>query len=111
MKPILFINPMKPGKFGEYKAFVAEITGPKKSEFMDLLKRHHLNTSEVWHHQLGNLEYVIVYHEVDDNAPDPLASWASSSHPFDKWFQEQLNNLHDMEGVKLPELLFHIDAT
>lgn len=109
-KTIVFVNPLKPGKFEEYKKFSAEITGRLRKEFVDLLKRYHLKTSEVWHHKLNNVEYVIVYHEVEDDVMDPLANWATSTHPFDQWFQEQLNNLHDMENVAPPDLLFSLDV-
>ena len=110
MKTILFINPLKPGKLEEYKVFAAEITGPRRKEFVDLLKRYHLKTSEVWHHKLGDIDYVIVRHEVENDIVDPLANWPTSTHPFDQWFQRQLNKLHDMEGVILPNLLFALDT-
>jgi hypothetical protein len=106
----LFINPLKTGKLEEYKAFAAEITGPRRKEFVDLLRRYHLKTSEVWHHKLGDVEYVIVRHEVENNVADPLANWPTSTHPFDQWFQQQLNNLHDMEDVIPPNLLFALDT-
>lgn len=109
MKTILFINPLKPGKFDEYKNFAREITGPRKKEFIDLLKRYHLRTSEVWHHKFGEVEYVIVRHEVEENIEDPLKNWSTSMHPFDQWFQQQLTNLHDMENVIPPDLLFIYD--
>ncbi len=109
MKTLLFINPLKPGKLHEYKAFTAEITGPRKTEFADLLKRYYLKTSEVWHHKLGEVEYVIVRHDVENDIADPLANWLSSTHPFDQWFQQQLFNLHDMENVTPPNFLFYFD--
>lgn len=71
MKTIMFINPLKPGKMQDYKNFTIEITGPRRKEFIDLLKRYHLNTSEVWYHKLKGVEYVIVRHEVEDN----IISW------------------------------------
>ena len=109
MKTIVFVNPLKPGKFEEYKNFAAEITGPRKEEFIDLLKRYHLKTSEVWHHKLGDVEYVIVHHQVEDNVEDPLKNWSTSTHPFDQWFQQQLNQLHDMKNVNSPDLLFSLN--
>lgn len=110
MKTILFINPLKPGKLEEYKNFAAEITGPRKKEFIDLLNRYHLKTSEVWYHKLNGIEYVIVHHQVENNVTDPLANWPTSTHPFDQWFQQQLENLHDMENVVPPSLLFSLDT-
>lgn len=110
MKTILFINPLKPGKLNEYKKFAAEITGPRRKEFIDMLKRYHLRTSEVWQHKLGEIEYVSVRHEVEKGITDPLANWLTSTHPFDQWFQQQLLNLHDMENMTPPNLLFALDT-
>ena len=110
MKTILFVNPLRPGKLKEYKAFTAEITGPRVKEYTDLLKRYHLKNAEVWTHKLGDVEYVIVRHEIENNVADPLANWASSNHPFDLWFKEKLNNLHDMENVTPPNFLFSFDT-
>lgn len=109
MKTLLFVNPLKAGKFSEYKKFVAEITGPRKKEYVDLLKRYHLKTANVWHQKIGDKEYIIVYHEIAGEVKDPLAAWSSSTHPFDVWFKEQLNNLHDMSGITPPEFLFHFE--
>lgn len=110
MKTILFVNPLKPGKLNEYKAFSAEITGPRRKEFVDLLKRYHLKTSEVWQHKLGDIEYVIVRHDVEEGVTNPLENWLTSTHPFDQWFQQQLLNLHDMNNVIPPNLLFSLDT-
>ena len=110
MKSILFVNPLRPGKLEEYKVFAAEITGPRRKEFIDLLKRYRLKTSEVWVHQLGDINYVIVRHEVENAIANPLANWLTSTHPFDQWFQQQLSRLHDMEAVIPPNLLFALDT-
>jgi hypothetical protein len=106
MKCFLFINPLRPGKLEEYKEFAAEITGSRRKEYDDLLKRYHFKKTEVWIHKLGDIDYVIVRHEVENDIADPLASWSTSTHPFDQWFQQQLNRFHDMEGVIPPNLLF-----
>ena len=110
MKTILNINPLKPGKLNEYKAFAAEITGPRRKEFVELLKRYHLKTAEVWDHKLGDIEYIVVRHDVESDVTDPLANWMTSTHPFDQWFRQQLDNLHDMENVTPPNLLFSLDT-
>jgi hypothetical protein len=47
MKSFLFINPLRPGKLEEYKAFAAEITGPRGKKYDDLLKRYHLKTTRL----------------------------------------------------------------
>lgn len=104
---ILFINPLQPGKYKEYKAFTAEITGPRTQEYTDLLNRYGLKNTQVYYHKLEEIEFVIVTHAIEDYAPERLASWASSPHPFDLWFKEQLSNLIDFnKNLEQPQLLF-----
>jgi len=46
MQTLLFVHPLKPGKLKEYKEFCAEITGPGKREYGDLLKRYGLKKNK-----------------------------------------------------------------
>lgn len=110
MQTLVYINPLKPGKLKEYKAFTAEITGPGKKEYVDLLKRYGLKTAKVYYHKLGGKEFVIVIHDAEKGAKERVANFSSSKHPYDQWFLEQLTKLHDLEGDSLAELLFTFDA-
>ena len=109
---IVDINPLKPGKLEAYKAFVAIITGPRKKEFSDLLKRYGLKTAEVFYQKLGDREFVIVIHQAEDDALDRLSHFESSKNPYDIWFSQQLKTLHDFTGITNPhsELLFSFNA-
>ena len=71
------------------------------------MKRYHHKSAEVWYQKVGNKEYVVVYHEIADDVKDPLAGWATSTHPFDIWFREQLSNLHDMDEGTPAQCMFH----
>jgi hypothetical protein len=113
MQSILFVNPLKPGKLNEYKDFMSEITGARKQEYKDLLKRYGLKTSKVYYHKLGGQEFTIVTHDIEDYAPERLAAWVSSTHPFDLWFKEQAQKLYDFESAKIagqPQSLMSFDA-
>lgn len=105
MKPLLFTIPLKSGMRSAYETFSSEITGPRKKEYDDLLKRYGLNTAKVWYQKLEDKEYVFVLHEADEGALDQLKTWSSSTHPFDLWFDEQLNQLYD-GPPQLADLLF-----
>ncbi len=114
MQSLTFVNPLKSGKLEEYKAFVVEILGPRKEEYFDLLKRYGLRTAKVYYHKLGDKEFVIVFHDAEDDALDRLANFANSDHPHDQWFFAQLTKLHDFEasgGETQAELLFEIDTS
>lgn len=109
MKSLLFAVFLKPGMLDAYKRFTAEITGPRKLEYKELLKRYGLRTAKVWHEKVLNRDYVIIVHEAEDDALERLKTWASSTHPFDLWFGEHLNKCYE----KFPEpahLLFKFDA-
>ena len=95
MQPMLLAIPLKHGKLAAYKAFVAEITGPKKREYSDLLKRYGLTSVTVWYHKIGGKEYAMVLHNTKGDASERLKHWPSSTHPFDVWFREQLANCYE----------------
>jgi hypothetical protein len=114
MQTLVYINPLKAGKLNEYKAFTAENLGPRKKEYIDLLKRYGLITVKVYYHKLGGKEFVIVIHDAEDDATERLANFPTSRHSYDRWFFEQLGKLHDfdsLEGEALAELLLTFDTS
>ncbi len=109
MKNLLFTIPLKPGMLAAYQKFIVEITGPRKQEYRALLKRYGLKTAKVWHEKFADEEYVVIFHEAEDNALELLKTWASSTHPFDRWFDEQLNKCYE-DMPKQARPLFEFDA-
>jgi hypothetical protein len=111
MQTLLYINPLKAGKLKEYKAFSAGNIGPRKHEYTDMLKRYGLRDTKVYYHKMGGKEFVVVTHEAEDNALKLLEGFASSPHPYDKWFMEQLIHLHDFDGTETrAECLFQFNV-
>jgi hypothetical protein len=110
MQHIVFINPLKVGKLKAYKIFSAENTGPRKEENNDLLKRYGLLTTKVYYHNLGGKEFVIVIHGIEKDAKARLEKFATSNHPYDQWFLEQLRDLHDFDEVGEAQFLFSYDT-
>ncbi|MCX7123629.1 MAG: hypothetical protein NTV32_08220 [Gammaproteobacteria bacterium] len=112
MTNITLINPLKPGSLPVFKAFMADITGPRKSEYSDLLKRYGLKNSKVVYHKLAGVEFVVVAHDMEDDAAERLAAWPTSSHPFDVWFKERAQAFYDFELAKVagqPEVVAVFD--
>jgi len=108
VKTLLFATFLKPGMLNAYKQFTAEITGPRKAEYKELLKRYGLKTVKVWHENLAGKDYVMIVHDAEDDALERLKNWISSTHPFDLWFGDHLNKCYE----KFPEpshLLFKFD--
>ena len=95
MKSQLYTVPLKPGLLKAYKAFAAEITGPKKSEYAAFLKRHGLKNCKVWHQKLEEKDYIFIYHDVEESALQGTTGLAESTHPFDRWFIQELNKYYE----------------
>jgi len=109
MKTLLFTIPLKPGMLNAYKAFAAEITGPRKKEYSALLKRYGLKNGKVWHQKFGAKEYVMVYHEAENDVHERLKSWSSSTQPFDVWFRGELDKCYE-DAMAEAHLLFEFEA-
>ncbi len=109
MNNLLFTIPLRAGMLNAYKAFVVEITGPRKREYSALLKRYGLKTAKVWVQTFGNKDYALVFHEAEDDALERLKTWSASTHPFDLWFGEQLNKCYE-GGPERAHLLFEFEA-
>ena len=116
MSTLVYINPLKPGKLEDYQAFTAINTGPRKAEYADMLKRYGLKGAKAFYHKFGPQEFIVVTHETEEEqvsanrAAEILAEFAASTHPYDQWFVEQLNDLHDWEqaGIAQPLLDFTV---
>lgn len=109
MKSVLYIVPLRPGMLKAYQAFGAEITGPRKQEFAALLKRYGLKSSKVWCQKLGDREYMMIYHDTEEDARERLKTWADSTHPFDRWFGEECHKCY--EGFpEEAQLIFDFDG-
>lgn len=98
MQTIVFINPLKEGKFKEYKAFSEHNIGPGKKEYNAFLKKLGLHDARVFHHTINGKEYIVVMHEAEDDSLDRISHLANSKDPYDRWFMEQLYKLHDFDG-------------
>lgn len=103
MPKLTYINPLKPGKLEEYKSFCAENMGPRKKEYLDLLYRYGLKTVAIYTQTLAGREFAIVVHDAEKDALERLASFSSSKNPYDIWFLEQLNSLHDFSEIANPQ--------
>lgn len=107
MQTLVFVNPLKPGKLKEYRAFCAQNTGPRKREYLDLMKRYGIKNAKVYYHRVGEKEIVVVVHDAEDDALERLKGFASSTNPYDRWFVEQLQKMHDFsDGDNQTEHLF-----
>ncbi len=108
MKKSLFIAKIRPGKMKAYHDFGRVITGERKKEYKALLARYGFKVTRVWTQHIGNEGYALIYHEVTEGAEERLKEWDSSTHPFDMWFRDQLEQIYE-NGWEEAHFLFECE--
>ena len=112
MQTIVDIVPLKTGHMEAYQAFLAKLAGPRHAAFVDMLERYGLKTADVYFHTVAGVPFAIVTHLAEDDARIRLEKFASSTHPMEQWFCEQLAALHDFAPLngapQAATLLFHL---
>ena len=84
------IAPIEPGSLDEWRAFYAELSGPRRSEWAESQRRRGVRREAVWLMHDPPRAVVLV------EGPDPGAAAVeleASTVPFDVWFREQLDGL------------------
>ena len=99
MTTVLFAIPLKKGKTDDFKAFVKECLGPKSEDYSDLLLRYNLNSFQMWIHTIADKDYVIFTHDMGNDAKKRLEGWLTSTHPFDQWFNQQLEDCYELDSM------------
>ena len=95
MQTLLYVAFLKLEALDLYKKFIAEIMGPRNREYKELLKRYGIRTTKVWYKKVADRDVVMVMHEAEDDALERSEDWESSTHPFDHWFEERLNQCYE----------------
>jgi hypothetical protein len=86
--------PIRPGKVDSWKRFIAELNGPRRAEHEASRRRMGIRRESAWLQE--NPPMVIVQLDVDD--PERASrELAESSDPFDRWFREQVLDIHGLD--------------
>ncbi len=94
--------PILPGKADQWKAWVAELTGPRKAEFEASNARHQLTGHHAWLQiNPDGSQLAIVVHE-GPGEESYLRNVATSDNDFDKWFVSEVADLHGMDLTAPP---------
>lgn len=105
--------PILPGKTDEWRAFVAELTGPRAHEFAESRRRAGVRERTFLQSTpMGDL--VIVTLEGDDPAA-AFEQMNKQDDPFTRWFQEQAGRAHGVDLTQpppgpMPELVVDSEA-
>ena len=98
MKTVLFCIPLKKGCLSQYESFAKQTT-ERNEEYKEMLLRYDIYCAKVWNKNIKDSDYVFVYHEVGDKFREKMTGWDKSTHPFDKWFRENMMAVYDIENA------------
>ncbi len=102
MASYAFTIPVKPGKVGAWKKYIAEMTGPRKADLKASRKGAGLTKEKVWLQSTPMGDYAVVYWEAADIS-NVFKQFLTSTDPFDKWFREKiLMEIHAMDPAAPP---------
>jgi len=88
--------PLLPGKGEEWRRWVQELQGSRHAEYAASRKRLGIHFERSWIGMVQGVELVFVYLEVEDSAQLRM-QLINSSHPFDCWYRNKLQELHGLE--------------
>lgn len=96
-----FAVPIAPGKLKTWKRMVEEIKGPRKKEYQASRKKTGITHEHVWLQHTPQGDFVVVS-VVGKDAPNMMERLAASKGAFDKWFLEQVAEIHGIQPDSLP---------
>ena len=100
MECITWFAPIVPGKLEAWKAFDAEVKGPRKAEHDRSRKRMGVTREVASLMQTPQGDFVCLFHEAEDLV-QAFRMIATSDDPFDVWFRDGISELHGLT----PEML------
>src|SRR5690242_17999554 len=90
--------PLLPGKAEAFKQFAAALEGDKKAEYDDSLQRFGgLKERAYSGPSVGNNMVVYIIKGKPTIVHDVLKGFGASSEPFDRWFTQQVRELHGVD--------------
>lgn len=101
MTLVAFAAPILPGKREQWDAFMAEITGPRNSEFNASRLRHGVRERTFLQETPGG-DVVIVTLEAE-NPLEAFGALANADDDFTRWFVQQVLEIHGFDLRQPPE--------
>ncbi len=97
--------PLAAEKLDAWEEWIAELNGPRKTEFDDLNARHGLTEHRAYLQPTPDGNFVVLAVHEGPGADNFLPSAASSDNEFDQWFMGTVAELHGMDpNSPLPPL-------
>ena len=96
-----FLAPVVPGKTEKLRAMVKEAQGPRRTEHTESRERLNLTHERVFHQPTPQGELCVIF--VEGPGADKLTEGLSKSdQPYDKWFREELAQIHGIDFSQGP---------
>ena len=113
MQLYAFVAPIQPNKTAEFRQFVSELEGSRKTEYEASRKSAGFRRETMFLQKTPMGEMVVVIQEAESEAK-ALESLRSMTDPFHVWYFQKLKDIHgiDMAGSDVPsnELLLDYRA-
>ena len=97
MPSTVFAVPILPGKTDAWKSAVAEMTGPRRNDYVQARRNLGITKEVVCLQQTPHGDYVCVYLEAA-NVSHILQDLVAATDPFHRWFVEAI--LKDAHGLE-----------
>jgi hypothetical protein len=109
-RTVLIVAPILPGKAEAWRRFIQEMWGSRRQEYEASRRRLGIRVERAWISETRRRTIGIMMIEAD-HLEETLAALATSAHPFDCWFREQLLTLQGLDLTRLnptflPDLVF-----
>lgn len=95
MAIVAAVMPLLPGKSEEWRRWVQELQGSRRTEYAASRNRLGIRSERCWIGTVHGAEVVFVYLEVDDSMG--MSHLVSSMHPFDCWYRQKLREVYGLD--------------
>ena len=92
----IIVAPIVEGKVEAWKAWTAELNGPRQSEFSSFNARYGLTRHAAWLAETPMGQIVVAQHE-GPGADSFMAKLGSGTDPFDIWFAGKVKEMHGLD--------------
>ena len=89
--------PLPAANLAAWQSWADELTGPRKSEFDDMNKRHGVTDHRAYLQPKPDGDYLVIVVTDGPGGDTFMVSAASSSHEFDKWFLDKVGEVHGID--------------
>ncbi len=106
MTMLTVVLPLLPGKQEAWRQFCQILQGSRRGEYDAWRERMGITKQEVWLSQTSQGDLVRIHLEVE-HPERVVTDLTVSPHPFDRWFRQQLLELHGLDLAQLAPASAH----